>query len=135
MRLRAFFGSLWFVLLLVLVIGAANLCFYTVSEQEQVIITQFGRPVGEPVQEAGWKAKLPLIQAVNRIDKRILEWDGRVSEMPTRDKLYIVVDAFGRWRINNPLQFFTRLRDERSALSRLDDIIGSEVRSAVAKHD
>lgn len=113
----------------------ANLCFYNVSETEQVILTQFGKPVGQPINEAGMKFKWPFIQTVNRIDKRILEWDGRASEMPTRDKLYIIVDTFGRWRINDPLQFFTRLRDERSALSRLDDIIGSEIRNALAKHD
>src|SRR5213592_4890553 len=135
MNLRPLLGSVSFVVLLILLIVAANLCFYTVSEQEQVIITQFGKTVGEPVRGAGFHSKLPFVQAVNRIDKRVLEWDGRASEMPTRDKLYIVVDTFGRWRINDPLQFFTRLRDERSALSRLDDIIGSEVRHAVAKHD
>jgi len=135
MNLRPLLGSVSFVVLLIVLIVAANLCFYTVSEQEQVIITQFGKTVGEPVRGAGFHSKLPFVQAVNRIDKRVLEWDGRASEMPTRDKLYIVVDTFGRWRINDPLQFFTRLRDERSALSRLDDIIGSEVRNAVAKHD
>ncbi len=113
----------------------ANLCFYTVTEQEQVILTQFGKTVGEPKRDAGIHFKVPFIQTVNRIDKRILEWDGRPSEMPTRDKLYVIVDTFGRWRINNPTQYFTRLRDERSALSRLEDIIGSEVRNAVAKHD
>lgn len=127
--------SIGIVLAAVLLIIAANLCFYTVSETEQVIITQFGKTVGQPRNEAGLKFKWPLIQTVNRIDKRILEWDGRASEMPTRDKLYIVVDTFGRWRISDPLQYFTRLRDERSALSRLDDIIGSEVRNAIAKHD
>ena len=135
MNLRALFGSLSVVAVIILLIIAANLCFYNVSEQEQVILTQFGKPVGEPVRNAGFHTKLPFVQAVNRIDKRILEWDGRPSEMPTRDKLYIVVDTFGRWRISDPLQFFTRLRDERSAQSRLDDIIGSEVRNAVAKHD
>ncbi len=122
------------VLAVVLVI-AAGLFLYTVSEQEQVIITQFGRPVGEPVLDAGLHFKLPFVQAVNRMDKRILEWDGQASEMPTRDKLYVIVDTFGRWRIRDPLQFFTRLRDERSALSRLDDIVGSEVRNAVARQD
>lgn len=135
MKLRALFGSLSVIAVIVLLIITANVCFYNVSEQEQVIITQFGKTVGEPVREAGLHFKLPFVQTVNRIDKRILEWDGRASEMPTRDKLYIVVDAFGRWRISNPLQYFTRLRDERSAQSRLDDIIGSEVRNAVAKHD
>jgi modulator of FtsH protease HflC len=135
MNLRTLLGSLSAVVVILLLVIAANLCFYTVSEQEQVILTQFGKPIGEPVREAGFHTKLPFIQKVNRLDKRILEWDGRSSEMPTRDKLYIVVDTFGRWRISSPLQFFTRLRDERSALSRLDDIIGSEVRNAVAKHD
>ena len=109
--------------------------FYTVSEVQQVIVTQFGRPVGAPVTTAGLKLKLPFVQDVNPIDKRILEWDGSPSDMPTKDKLYIAVDLFARWRINDPLQYFLRLRDERSAQSRLDDILGSETRNAVAKHE
>jgi membrane protease subunit HflC len=108
---------------------------YTVSEVEQVIITQFGKPVGTPVTTAGLKIKLPFIQDVNPIDKRVLEWDGSPSDMPTKDKLYISVDLFARWRITEPLQYFLRLRDERSAQSRLDDILGSETRNAVAKHE
>jgi membrane protease subunit HflC len=108
---------------------------YTVSEVEQVIITQFGKPVGAPVTTAGLKLKLPFIQEVNPIDKRVLEWDGNPSDMPTKDKLYISVDLFARWRITDPLQYFLRLRDERSAQSRLDDILGSETRNAVAKHE
>jgi membrane protease subunit HflC len=108
---------------------------YTVSEVEQVIITQFGKPVGEPVTSAGLKLKMPFIQDVNPIDKRVLEWDGNPSDMPTKDKLYISVDLFARWRITDPLQYFLRLRDERSAQSRLDDILGSETRNAVAKHE
>jgi membrane protease subunit HflC len=108
---------------------------YTVSEVEQVIITQFGKPVGEPVTSAGLKLKVPYIQDVNPIDKRVLEWDGNPSDMPTKDKLYISVDLFARWRITDPLQYFLRLRDERSAQSRLDDILGSETRNAVAKHE
>jgi membrane protease subunit HflC len=108
---------------------------YTVSEVEQVIITQFGKPVGEPVTSAGLKLKMPYIQDVNPIDKRVLEWDGNPSDMPTKDKLYISVDLFARWRITDPLQYFLRLRDERSAQSRLDDILGSETRNAVAKHE
>jgi membrane protease subunit HflC len=116
----------------VYVLGSA---LYTVSEVEQVIITQFGKPVGEPVTSAGLKLKLPFIQEVNPIDKRVLEWDGSPSDMPTKDKLYISVDLFARWRITDPLQYFLRLRDERSAQSRLDDILGSETRNAVAKHE
>jgi len=108
---------------------------YTVSEVEQVIITQFGKPVGAPVTTAGLKVKLPFVQEVNAIDKRVLEWDGSPSDMPTKDKLYISVDLFARWRITEPLQYFLRLRDERSAQSRLDDILGSETRNAVAKHE
>jgi membrane protease subunit HflC len=108
---------------------------YTVSEVEQVIITQFGKPVGAPVTSAGLKLKLPFVQEVNPIDKRVLEWDGSPSDMPTKDKLYIAVDLFARWRITDPLQYFLRLRDERSAQSRLDDILGSETRNAVAKHE
>jgi len=109
--------------------------FYTVGEVEQVIITQFGKPVGDPVTKAGLKIKVPFIQEVNAIDKRVLEWDGAPSDMPTKDKLYISVDLFARWRITEPLQYFLRLRDERSARSRLDDILGSETRNAVAKHE
>ena len=125
--------------LLILVIFGAILAasgtIYVVNEKEQVILTQFGKPVGEPVREAGLKFKLPFIQKANRIEKRILEWDGSSAEMPTRDKLYISVDTFGRWRITDPLEYFRRLRDERSAQSRLEDILGSETRSAIAKHD
>jgi membrane protease subunit HflC len=113
---------------------AAN-ALYTVSEVEQAIITQFGKPVGAPVTTPGLKLKLPFVQTVNPIDKRVLEWDGNPSDMPTKDKLYISVDLFARWRITDPLQYFLRLRDERSAQSRLDDILGSETRNAVAKHE
>ncbi len=122
----------------ILVIGACFLVFsaaYTVSETEQVIITQFGKPVGDPVVDSGLHFKTPFIQDVTRIEKRILEWDGRPNEMPTKDKTYIVVDTFGRWRIKDAKQFFLRLRDERSAQSRLDDILGSETRNAIAKHE
>jgi membrane protease subunit HflC len=108
---------------------------YTVSEVEQAIITQFGEPVGEPVTAAGLKLKVPFIQEVNLIDKRVLEWDGSPSDMPTKDKLFLSVDLFARWRIVDPLQYYLRLHDERSAQSRLDDILGSETRNAVAKHE
>jgi membrane protease subunit HflC len=118
----------------VTVFVAAN-SLYVVSEVQQVIITQFGKPVGAPVTTAGLKLKTPFIQDVNPIEKRILEWDGSPSDMPTKDKLYIAVDLFARWRITDPLQYFVRLRDERSAQSRLDDILGSETRNAVAKHE
>lgn len=114
--------------------AAAN-SLYVVGEVDQVIVTQFGKPVGDPVITAGLKVKVPFVQAVNPIDKRILEWDGSPSDMPTKDKLYVTVDLFARWQIVHPLQYFLRLRDERSAQSRLDDILGSETRNAVAKHE
>jgi membrane protease subunit HflC len=112
-----------------------QLCTYTINEYEQVILTQFGKPVGQPITTAGLHFKLPFIQTVHPIDKRILEWDGRANEMPTRDKLYVIIDSFGRWRIKDPFKYFITMRDETSALSRLDDILGSEVRNALAKHD
>jgi membrane protease subunit HflC len=130
-------GKARIALLAVLGIGSylAMSGIYTVNEVEQMIITQFGKPVGYPVTSAGLKIKVPFIQDVNPIDKRVLEWDGSPSDMPTKDKLYISVDLFARWRITDPLQYFLRLRDERSAQSRLDDILGSETRNAVAKHE
>jgi membrane protease subunit HflC len=111
------------------------LSLYTVRQTEQVIITQFGRPIGEPITEPGLHFKLPFVQEVNRIDKRYLAWDGPMVEMSTKDKTYIQVDTFARWRITDPMQYFLRLRDERSAQSRLEDILGSETRTAVARHE
>jgi modulator of FtsH protease HflC len=108
---------------------------YTIAETEQVIVTQFGRPIGDPITQAGLHFKIPYIQEITRIEKRILEWDGRPNEMPTKDKTYIIVDTFGRWRIKDAKQYYLRLRDERSAQSRLDDILGSETRNAIAKHE
>ena len=111
------------------------LSLYTVRQTEQVIITQFGRPIGDPITEPGLHFKLPFVQEVNRIDKRYLAWDGPMVEMSTKDKTYIQVDTFARWRITDPMQYFLRLRDERSAQSRLEDILGSETRTAVARHE
>jgi membrane protease subunit HflC len=111
------------------------ICSYTVSPTEQVIITQFGSPQGEPITEPGIHFKTPIIQVVNRIPKNILPWDGERNDMPTRDKLYISVDTFGRWRITDPLAYFRRLRNERSADSRIEDILGSATRGIIGKHD
>jgi len=130
-------GCLWLlivplvILLLFVVLGS----FYAVNQTEQVIITQFGKPVGDPITEPGLHFKLPLVQTISRIDKRFLEWDGAPVAIPTRDKTYIHVDTFARWRINDPKTYFVRLHDERSAQSRLEDILGSETRNAIAKHD
>ncbi len=109
--------------------------FYTVGETEQAIITQFGKPVGEPVTTAGLHWKTPFIQNANRIEKRVLEWDGESTGMTTRNKVFVMVDVFARWEIVEPLVFYRQLTDENRALSRLNGIIGSETRIVIAKHD
>jgi membrane protease subunit HflC len=106
-----------------------------VNEVEQVIITQFGEPVGDPITTPGLKFKVPFIQTVNRFDKRFLEWDGDPNQVPTRDRRFIWVDTYARWRIVDPLLFLQRLRDERGAQTRLDDILDGETRNAIARHD
>ncbi len=130
-------GCLWLLILplAILLLFALLGSFYAVDQTEQVIITQFGKPVGDPITEPGLHFKLPLVQTISRIDKRFLEWDGAPVAIPTRDKTYIHVDTFARWRINDPKTYFVRLHDERSAQSRLEDILGSETRNAIAKHD
>jgi len=130
-------GCLWAILIFgaFLVLRLLLGCFYTVKQTEQVIVTQFGQPIGEPITEAGLHLKVPFVQEVNRIDKRFLEWDGLPVAIPTRDKTYIHVDTYARWRIADPKTYFVRLHDERSAQSRLEDILGSETRNAIAKHD
>lgn len=108
---------------------------YTVSETEQVIITQFGEPRGNPISQPGMHFKIPFVQQANVFEKRFLEWDGSPNQMPTKDKRFIWVDMYARWRITDPLKFFQRLRDERGAQSRLDDILDGETRNAVASYD
>jgi membrane protease subunit HflC len=108
---------------------------YTVSETEQVVITQFGEPMGQPITQAGLHVKVPFAQEANVFEKRWLEWNGNPNQIPTRDKKYIWVETYARWRIANPLLFFQRLRDERGAQSRLDDIIDGETRNVIANHN
>lgn len=130
--------NITFSIIIIIVILAIILIIksvYMVSETEQVIITQFGAPVEEPITKAGLHLKKPFIQEVVRIDKRILEWEGDPNNIPTKDKLFIYIDAFARWRISDPLLFMQRLRDERSAKSRLNDILDGAMRIAVANHD
>ena len=124
-------------LVIVLVVGLflAASSAYIVSETNQVVITQFGEPVGEPITDPGLHFKIPFIQTANMFEKRFLEWDGFPNQVPTRDRRFIWVDTYARWRITDPLLFFQRLRDERGAQSRLDDILDGETRNAVARHD
>jgi membrane protease subunit HflC len=159
--------ALFTVLILIILSGAA----YTIKETEQAIITQFGKPVGDPINspkartvpakpsaggaeessdvaaatsvvvdvreasEAGLHWKVPFLWKVNKFPKQILEWDGNSEDMPTKEKTYIQVDTYGRWRIADPLVYFQNLREERRAQSRLDDILGSETRNTIAKHE
>ena len=123
------------LILVVLVLLVASGAFYELGEAEQGIITQFGKPVGDPVKTPGLHFKLPLIQKFIPFEKRFLEWEGDVAELPTKDKVFILVDAYARWRITDPLRFYERNRDERGAQSRLDDILNSATRTAIAKHE
>lgn len=125
------------ILLVALVAGLILLssAAFIVDETQQVIITQFGDPVGDAITEPGIHFKVPFIQNANYFEKRFLEWDGDANQVPTKDKRFIWVDTYARWRIADPLKFFQRLRDERGAQSRLDDILDGETRSAVARHD
>lgn len=119
------------VLLLIVLLNAT----FIVDETKQAIVTQFGKPVGEPISEPGLHFKVPFIQVVQYFDRRFLEWDGDPNQIPTRDKKFIFVDTYARWEITNALQFFLRLRDERGAQSRLDDILDGETRNAIASND
>jgi modulator of FtsH protease HflC len=119
------------IIALIIILSAA----YTVDETQQVIITQFGKPVGDAITEPGIHFKIPILQDANFFDKRFLEWDGDPNQLPTKDKRYIHVDTYARWRIMDPLLFFERVRDEIGAQARLDDILDGETRNAVASHD
>ncbi len=122
-------------ILVLLGVLAAGRGLYIVGEMEQVVITQFGDPKGDPVTTPGLHFRLPFIQMVNRFDKRFLEWDGDPNEVPTRDKRFIHVDSYARWQITDPLLYFQRLRSEQGAQSRLDDILDGETRNVIAKHE
>lgn len=123
------------VILIFLALVVSSNSFFILDETEQAIITQFGKPVGEPRTDPGPNFKVPFLQKVSYFDKRYLEWDGDANQVPTKDKKFIFVDSYARWQITNPLQFFIRLRDERAAQTRLDDILDGETRNAVASHD
>ncbi len=118
------------VVILILLLQSA----YVVKETEQVVITQFGKPIGNAVTTPGLKFKVPFIQKANYFEKRYMEWDGDPNQVATKEKTFIFVDTYARWQITDPLQFFKRLTNERGALSRLDDIIDGETRDHIAEH-
>ena len=119
------------IILIILILPIAFSMFYVVNEAEQVIITEFGRPVGEPIVNAGLKIKTPFIQQIHRFEKRVLEWDGSPNQIPTKDKKFIWLDTTARWRIKDTLKFYQALGTEVLAQSRLDDIIDSAARDLV----
>jgi len=123
------------VVIAILALVTLSSGLYTVKETEQVVITQFGEPIGQPIAEAGLHWKVPFAQEANVFERRWLEWSGNPNQLPTRDKKYIGVQTYARWRIADPLLFFQRLRDENRAQSRLDDIIDGETRNVIASHD
>jgi modulator of FtsH protease HflC len=121
-----------FTLLLLILLSSTT---YIVNEGDQAVVTQFGKPVGKPVTTPGLKTKIPFVQTVHMFEKRFLEWEGDPNQVPTKDKRFIWVDTYARWRITDPLKFFQRLRDEQGAQSRLDDILDGETRNTIAKHE
>ena len=121
------------ILIAVLIVTLSSV--FMVTETEQVVITQFGKPVGEARTTPGLKLKVPFIQKTNYFEKRFMEWDGDPNQLPTKDKKFIFVEAYARWQITDPLQFFKRLTDERGALSRLSDILDGETRDYIANHN
>ncbi len=125
---------LYILLIIILLVGITQ-SMYIVNEKEQVVITQFGKPVGKAITESGIQFKIPFIQTANYFDKRYLEWDGDPNQVPTKDKKFIFVDTYARWEITDPLQFYKRLTNERGAQSRLDDILDGETRDYIANHN
>ncbi len=123
-------------IIVVIIIGLIILggTLYTVDQTQQVVITQFGEPIGKPITQAGLYLKKPFIQKVNYFDKRLLTWDGLPTQIPTRDKKYIWVDSTARWKIVDPLKFLRTVGNERTAQSRLDDIVDSATRNQITNH-
>jgi membrane protease subunit HflC len=119
----------------IIILIGLNSSVFVVQEKDQVVITQFGRPIGEPIIEPGFYFKVPLIQEANYFEKRYMEWNGAPNQVPTKDKKFIFVDTYARWQITDPLQFFKRLTNERGAQSRIDDILDGETRDFIANND
>ncbi|MDF1547290.1 MAG: protease modulator HflC [Bacteroidales bacterium] len=131
MKTKYIISSIIIILILVVVSQGS----YIVNESEQVVITQFGKPVGEAITAPGFYFKVPFIQTTNYFEKRFMEWDGDPNQIPTKDKKFIFVDAYARWQITDPLQFYKRMTNERGAQSRIDDILDGETRNFVAKNN
>lgn len=113
-----------------IIYGAA----YTVDETEQVVVTQFGRIIGQPKTDPGLKFKVPFIQTANYFNKNLLEWDGDAGQIPTLDKTFILVDTFARWKIVDPVKFFQTVNNRFNAVGKLNDIIDPAVRNFITSH-
>jgi len=127
----AIYSVLVLILLVIIVLSSA---FYTIDETQQVVITQFGKPVGDPIKEAGLHIKMPFIQDANYFEKRLLEWDGNPTEISAKDKKFILVDTYARWRIEDPLKFFRSVVNENGAQTRLDNIIDAATRNMITSN-
>jgi membrane protease subunit HflC len=123
------------ILLALIIIIILSGTLYTIKETEQVVITQFGKPIGKPIKDAGLHTKVPFIQVANYFDKRLLEWDGEPKQIPTRDMKYIWVDYFARWKIVDPLKFLESVTTENVAQSRLDDILDGATKDVIPRHN
>jgi len=122
------------VVVIIFLIIVLSSTFYTVPMTQQVIITRFGKPVGKPVKTPGLHIKRPFVEKVIRFDKRILEWDGDPNQIPTKDKKYIWVNTYARWKITDPLKFYQSVRNEIGAQARLDDILDAATRDYITSH-
>jgi len=131
MKTKHIISAIGIVIVIILVFSSV----FILDETQQAIVTQFGKPVGGSRTHPGLNYKMPVIQKVQRFDKRYLKWDGNPNQVPTQDKKFIYVETYARWQITDPLQFYVRLRDERSGQSRLDDILDGETRNAVASFE
>lgn len=126
----------WIPIVVVVIVGLIVVAgsLYSIDQTQQVIITQFGEPIGGPIIEPGLHLKIPFVQKVNYFEKRILAWDGLPTQVPTKDKRYIWIDTTARWRIVDPLTFLQSVGGERTALGRLDDVIDSATRNQITNH-
>lgn len=123
------------LIIVVLVLSVLGGAFYIVPETQQVVITMFGNPIGKPVTTPGLHVKVPFVHKANFFLKIFLEWDGDPNQVPTRDKRFIYIDTYARWRISDPLKYAERLFEETKAQSRLDAILDGETRNVVARYD
>jgi len=122
------------IVLILIIFFVLSSALYTIDETQQVIITQFGKPVGSAKKQAGLYIKMPFIQKVNYFEKRLLEWDGNPTEISAKDKKFILVDTYARWRIEDPLKFFKSVVSENGAQTRLDNIIEAATRNMITSN-